>query len=271
MKIPVCSLLLLTGCSWSLAEELPTMEDKPWLGVYLGHVGRGFDYSFGTDAKGEVHFKKGKKRENVHNTFPVRYVLEEEMGGKWVRRQIAEDGFTYDHEASAEKDKSTVVATYTGDTKVALTHEFEDGEIRFRGKIVQKTTENPVRFGVEVYVPYTWRNHGGEQPSKRDLRKKLRDSEIRAVRAKDGKKVKYEMWEDLNIGDADHLGEGAKELLVDIERFSGRKVTFEMGNEDQGLFRFQQSGRLYSGFRVTWYPALEHLEKPDCYFRLAVK
>jgi len=261
--------LLLSPCAW--ADELPSLDEKPWLGVYLAHQGRGYDFSFGTNGKTQLHLKKGRERDNAFSYFDISYVLEEKMGEKWVSRKIASDGFTSIHDASDELEESMVVATYTGDTKVAITHKFEKGEIVVSGKIVEKTTKNPLRFGVSISVPHIWRKTGDEELSKRDLRDKIKDAELRAVRASDGKRLKYEMWDEVKLADADQLGGGATEVGIDVKRFGGRKVTLSLGDPESGLLRPVNAGPLYSGIRVHWTVAEELLGKEDGYLRIEIK
>jgi hypothetical protein len=261
--------LLLTPSAW--ADELPSLDEKPWLGVYLANQGRGYDFTFGTEGKAQLHLKEGRERDNAFSYFSIAYVLEEKMGEKWVSRKMASDGFTSTHGASDDLEESTVVATYTGDTKVAITHKFEKGEIMVSGEIVEKTTKNPLRFGVTLSVPYIWRKTGDEEPSKRDLRDKIKDAEFRTVRASDGKRLKYEMWDEVKLADADELGGGATEVGIDVKRFGGRKVTLSLGDPESGLLRPVNVGPLYSGIRVHWTVVEDLLGKEDGYLRIEIR
>ena len=248
------------------------MDDNEWLGVYAGYDWKSFDFKYGVDGKSEIHFKRGNERGSTREFLDIKYLLEEKIGRKWVRRQISKEGFTYADEAGLVEEKVSVTATYTGNTQVEITHEFEEEELSIRARIAGKETENEIRFSVSISVPHLWRNDAGEKLSERELKKKLEGAFVEAVRAKDGKKLKLGMWLETDLTDPENFGEGASEVLLDIKRFSRRKTLISVENPDHGaLIPSNRGEHFYSGLKLTWLPDLQSLEKSDCVLKLSVK
>lgn len=280
MKFSAATLFFTLLGGTLLADELPMLTEKPWLGTYLGYRDRGFDFSFNVKGGGQLFLMESKNRTNAKSYFKVSYILEEEVkSGKWVRRQMQRDGFTYTHEPSFELEESIITASYTGDTKVAIKHEFERGTVKIRAKIVEKTTENPLRFNVEVSVPEFWKNRDKNRPNPTekqveeefDKRDAINDAHMRVVKLSDGKRVKFDFWEDLKL--VEEIGaEGASEVYVDgDDQFGGRRVTIQTGNSDLIPLIATNRGKLYSGITVSWAAPEASLANPDNMLILQVK
>lgn len=236
-----------------VAEELPMLQDKPWLGCFAGHEGRGFDFGLGNDGKSEIHFKKGSTRISVFSVFGVNYILEEEINGKWVSRQIKEDGFETKDKPSDEPEKVNFIATYTGDTKVEITHEFEKGEVIIETKIVAKTTENKLRCGVRVAIPDLWRSIKEDDLSERELKKKV-DGEVRGETIKD-KRVKADLYKKPMLGEPEYFGDGARTFSFESDKIAGREMLLSTVDEDSGYIEVRQTKKeAYHGFYLHWWP-----------------
>jgi hypothetical protein len=252
-----------------VAGELPTLQDKPWLGCFVGHEGRGFDFALGADGKSEIHFKKGSKRISVFSYFPVTYILEEQVNGKWVSRQIKEDGFETNDKPTEEPEKVTFIVTYTGDTKLEVTHEFDSGEVTIGTKLASKTTENPLRWGVRVTVPDLFRNIKEDDLSERELKKKV-DAEVTGETVK-GQRVKADLYEKPKLDGPDYFGDGAKTISFESDKIAGRELVLSTVDEDAGSFEIRQTKDAYHGFNIFWWPDAAKSASSDGHLLLKVK
>lgn len=280
MKFSATTLFFAFLGSVLVADELPFMTDKTWLGIYLGWRDRGFDYVFDSEGRGQLFLLEGGERTDSKSYFRVRYILEEKMKkGNWVKRQMVEDGFTYSHEPSVELEESIVTATYTGDSKVAIKHEFERGKVTIRAKLMEIKTENPLRYRIEIAVPDVWKNYEDSKLSEKEVEekfdnsRKVKDAHLRVVRASDGKRVKFDFWQDIKLMDEDVVGPaGAKEVLIDgDEKFGGRRVTVKTGDFESVPLILENKAELYSGVTLSWISPVENLGKEDNFVSLEVR
>lgn len=231
---------------------LPSLQDKPWLGCFAGYEDRSFDFALGTGGESDLFFKEGGDRVSRFLAFKVRYVLEEKINDRWVRRTMAEDGFETSDKATDDPEKMTFTATYTGDTKVEVVHEFEKGEVLIGIKIVEKKTDNPIRCGVVVTIPDIYRGLEEGELSKRDLRKKV-DAEVEGETL-EGKRLKADLYELPKLGSADYFEGGAKTFTIEAERIAGREVTLSLAEEETGRIDVDQTRPAMHGFSLNWWP-----------------
>lgn len=234
-----------------MAAELPELQDKPWLGCFAGHEGRGFDFALGADGKTELFFKKGRNRVNIHARFKISYVLEEQIKDRWVRRSISKDGFETEDKPSEDPEKLTFTATFTGDTKVEITHEFEKSSVIIGTKIVGKGTENPLRCGVSVMVADLYRHVEDRGLSERDLKKKI-DAEIAGETVK-GERKKADLYEKPELGGSDYFEGGAKWFSFESNKIAGKTMTLRSVVEGAGTIEVNQTKTAYNGFYLNWY------------------
>lgn len=260
------ALILLASCA-SLSAELPVMSDKKeWLGYFVGWTGKDSDFGIGSDGESTITPKKG---DNQYNTKEIRvqYVIEEKMGGKWVRRKILEEGGLTTENTKGLDPKGPVVfvSTVTGGTKVEWTHVISRGKVNIKPKILEKKTENEVRVGVDFALPKFYRFQD-EVPEGRDLKKKVGKDYVKATRLKDRKSVKMKFHEvDKKLTDEDYLEEGASEVEVTSEKFLGKSIFVKNGGPKAGRIDIPQKSPLYNSFRINWRADPEKLGTKDCF------
>lgn len=265
-------LLAFAASLTTCFAELPQMSDKTeWLGYFIGWESRSSDFGIGADGESLLHPKKSGKRAG-HKDISIRYIIEEEVGGKWVRRQfLKEGGLASESEKGLDPKKPVVlVTTVTGDTKVEWTHIVARGKINVMPKILDKKTENKVRVGMEFVLPRLYRFQ--EKPTDRELKKKVGKDYIKAVRLKDKKsvRVKFHEVED-DVTSEKFLAEGASEIEVKSEAFMGASFVIENGKDKAGRIDVKTNGPLYNSFRMTWMADLEKIGTKDCFVTFAVE
>ena len=251
--------------------NLGSLDEKPWIGIFAGIDGRSFDFALGGDGESEVFFKKSGKRASLHTTMKIRYVLQEQINGKWVTRQMDEDSLESKSEPSIEHDEVKFTATYTGDTKVEITHAFDNSDVEIGVKIVEKTTKNPVRAGVYVNAPDFHKHlRDVEEMKERDLKKKISDVKVE-VTPLEGRKEKMRDLHEKETNLAEKFAKGAKEVSFESDSIAGKEVTLSTKDEDLGVLMFQQNKMLYNGFQAFWWPKPDKTGEADCRLLIEVK
>ena len=248
------------------------MSDKTeWLGYFVGWESRSSDFGIGSDGEALLHPKKSGKR-GGHKEVTIHYVIEEEISGKWVRRQfLTNDGLTSENELGLNPKKPVVlVTTVTGDTKVEWTHVVARGKINVMPKILERKTKNKIRIGMEFVLPRLYRFQ--KEPTERELKKKVGKDYVRAVRLKDKKsvKVKFHEVED-DVTSEKFLAEGASEIEVRSEGFLGNSFVLKNGKDKAGRIDVKTKGPLYNSFRMTWMAETEKVGTKDCFVTFAVE
>lgn len=252
-------ILSLTALASSAFAELPQMSDKTeWLGYFVGWEDKKFDFGIGADGEVALMVKKSGKRVS-HRDISIRYVIEEEIKGKWVRRQFTKDGLSSEQEKGIDPKKPVVVSsTVTGDTKVEWTHVLSRGTVSVLPKLIEKKTENKIRVGMEFSLPRLHRFD--EKPDKKELKSKAGDDHLRGIRLKDGKKIriKFDDLED-DVSSEEFLQDGASEVEVKSKGISDLKFIVENGDEKMGRIDIVTKGPLYNSFKVLWMADMEKL------------
>ncbi|MEM9079688.1 MAG: hypothetical protein AAGC74_03245 [Verrucomicrobiota bacterium] len=253
---------------------MPTLSEKPWLGFWVGHEDKKYDFGIGGGGVGEVHFKKdsrdGIARISFQYLIKVQYFVEEELKGKWVRRQMVDDGFETEQEASDEVESFEFVSTFTGDTKAKFGHVIGRKDIRMTAALGESPSKNPLRVGIEFTIPNLYRYVKFDEMSEREAKKKLKGDEIRVQWLK-GKKAKYDLSDEVNLSDESLAGEGAAAFSLESRQIAGSEFLLSLGKPKTGRIVFKQAKSLHEGLKVIWYPEPELAEKEGTELVLAVK
>jgi hypothetical protein len=122
MKHPLVLLATLTIATTLPAHsDLPMMEQRPWLGYFLGYRDKGA--SFGISSEGNTLFEPLKRDATpnaVTNPIHVKFdIIETLPDGKTVRKKIDDDAFTSDSPASLDpKEAITIRGKVTGSSSL---------------------------------------------------------------------------------------------------------------------------------------------------------
>lgn len=266
------TLLLFAAMLTPTFGDLPQMSDKTeWLGYFVGWEDNSSDFGIGADGEVLLQPKKSGKRAG-HKGISIRYVIEEEMGGRWVRRQfLDEGGLASENEKGIDPKKPVVlVTTVTGDTKVQWTHVVSGGKVSIKPKLLEKKTENKIRLGLDFSLPLLYRFD--KEPDKRELKKKVGGDYLKATRLKDGKGIRIKFHEvEKKVDGEEFLADGASALEVKSDGIMGNSLIIENGGEKNGRIDVQARGPLYESFGMTWMANMEKLDDKDTFVTFEVE
>lgn len=270
MKLQLIIFSLLT---LKASAELPIISDvTKWLGYFVAWEEKYYDYGFGDDGKGKMHIIKGKEQVG-HSDFNINVKIQEEIKGKWVSRNLLDEGgLTSDAKSGIDpRGPVKVLFTVTGDTKVEVIQAMSRGRIMIKPTIVEKKTENPVRVIVEVGIPDLYKIK--EELTAKELKKKIGSDTFVAKRAKDGKRVKVKLYEtETDLLSDKLLAEGATELELNNKvKMGSKSFTAEQGGDKVGKFEIIPGKEVYVGMKLKWIPDPAKLGEKDCYVSFAIK
>ncbi len=275
LALAVCAL----GSAPGPAEKLPVLLDKPFLGCFVGFQGsRDFEFVIGGDGEGELFFEKDRKRLTTFGcTLKLYYVLEEwsEEKNRWSYRTMKKEGFetTWTEGVLAPLEELIkFTATYTGDTRVEITHLFKKDGVEITSRIVESKSRNRQRVGVKVIVGDLYR-HVTAGLEEREVKAKIRDSQI-AVWPVGGARSSSRARIKLRKGEVklpEEFPKGARKFSLESERYADHEFTLSTANEEFGKLEFRQKKILYHGFEVLWWPEPAKSEEKDCRLVIEVK
>jgi len=257
------------------AELRQIVEPKQWLGYFLAWEKRGWEYGFGADGKASIFLKKGKERIRVQS-FPLRCHIQEQHKDQWKRRGVT--SWTSDSQGGVEVKKPvSVTLEVKNGAKAKFTHALSNGRIVIRPEWLEGESKNPLRMAVEIDVRdiYKIDKQRQQKPefNAKDLKKILGKDKFSAKRAKDGKRVKMDLYdEEVDIMSDKMLAEGATELNLFWKK-TRKELVLTQGNPKVGKFVIQKrKGRpLYEGYRVLWVVTPEESKKKGAWMSFEVK
>jgi len=262
----------MTASVFGSEPQLPQMSDKTeWLGYFVGWEEKVFDFGIGADGEVLMHPKKSGKRGAIKD-FSIRYLLQEEIKGKWVTRNLlAEKGLESADEKGVDPKKPvTVNTTYTGGTKIEWVHLLSRGAMVLKPRILEKTSENPIRVGLSVNLPRLYRFE--KELEGRELRKKVGGDTLEGIRLKDGKKIRIKFHEnDKDVAGEEFLKDGASAIEVESGGFYGHTFVMAQSNEKAGRIDVETNGPLYNSFKLIWLANPETLGEKDCFMSVGVE
>lgn len=256
MRVLAIGMLAVMGLAIRVpGGELPAVQEKPFLGSFLGFSGsRDFDFAVGADAESELFFKERRERLKLNDSvIRFYYVLEEKIKDRWISRRMTEDGFETAYDATDEPEPGkpiSFVATFTGETKVEIVHVFGKDTVTIANRIVDKKTENEVRVGVKIVIGDLYRHLTGEV-SERELRSKIKKSTV-TVEPVEGKKTRLDLDKKFTL--QEEFPKGARSFSLKSDRIGGHEFMVRTEESALGRFEFRQTREAYHGFPFLWWP-----------------
>ena len=262
------------------SEELPASLDKPYLGCWLAFSeSRDFEFLIGGDGDSELFFEKDRKRLMTGGcTLKVYYVLEERVGkgekARWSYRRIVQDGF---EEFGKETDDPPLgkpvsfTATYTGGTKVKVSHIFSKRGVEISTRIVDKgEARGELRAGVKILVGDLFRHIDDEDLEKKETEAKLEETEasVLPVGERRAKRIKFEDYE-VNL--TKEFPKGARAFALESDRYADHEFELTTANPDYGVISFEQKREVIHGFHVNWFPEPAKVSEKDARLVIRVK
>ena len=266
MFLPFFAGAVMSFVSFVRADTLPVIAEKPWDGFWVGYEEREFDFGVKGTGAGEMFLKErvrgGTERITDTRSVVVNYLVEEKRGEAWQKRSLKEDELESELAASLEVKECSFVANYTGGAKMKVNHRFQDDEVFISIELLEGEKETGVRVGIEVEIPDLYRIIG--DTDKRDIKRKMRGDKIQLI-ALDGKKVRYDLSDEINLETEKGLEEGVSEFSLECKNLAERTIVMRSAVEKTGKISFRQKGSLDEGFSVIWYPAAaeEGKAKPE--------
>jgi len=228
---------------------LPQLDDKPWTGHFAGYQKRmfrswvdrnGVCYICPPDGRGGYLFNRAAVR--------IEPVVEEmKADGSFSFRKRLDDGWEALTPAAAPAGKVSYRGTVTGGAKFEVNLEYDGNRIVVGGRLLDASKLKDPRFTMRVIFPNAYYHE--RDPEK--LAVKARKDRIDFVRT-DGKKVRMDVMEKVDVTSADFAGPGIRQIRIDLAGYKG--VRFDLESVAGARFAMSNGGgeALVRGFTLDW-------------------
>lgn len=265
-------LLIAALLTLNVSADLPVMSDQTrWLGYFAGWEEKHYDWGFGDDGKVIMHHVLKGEPMN-HKDFVVSVLVREEVNGKWVTRQLLDEGGleSKDEPALNSKKPITLTMAFTGGTKVEVVQAMSRKRMVLMPKLVAKETENPIQIVVQCKMPDFYKNvRDKDEDEMEDLVKK---DYFVGRRKKDGKKVKVKLSQkSVDLNSDKYFADGAISVEYASEKIDGKSFSAELGGKDVGYFTVKLGSRVYNGGLFEWITDMNKLGQKDSFISIAIE
>ncbi len=246
--------------------ELPTLEDRKWVGNFVGYESKHFQFSLATQGKGKIE-AMGKKGEPVSAKLAVsvEFLVQETMpDGKIVTKAIKPETLESDQPATLKPANIVIRGKVTGDAAFEGYLTEDRGLISVGGKLTDPgtLTKNPLRFAVRVTFPDAYYSPEKEKAptGKVDEKKaaKAFEQKIEKDRVQlkwtDGKSVKPSVSDPVDAASKEINGPGIAALSAEFSSYQEKKFLLLASENSSMTLSNSTSKPLHAGFAVIWVP-----------------
>lgn len=270
----VAGLVFVSGVM-PVAAELPTMDDREWLGYFAGAKTKNFQ--FGITAGGDAAIRISKEKDVLLSqklAIPVEFRIEETMpDGKVIARSIKPESLESTQTPTAKPKDVTIKGRVTGDIGFEVFLTEDRGVISLGGRLLEPgSLKNPTRFCIATKVPsvYVDATPDGDKKQQKAFEDKIKDDRVQ-INRKDGKRAKFSTMDPVDGGSAEVTGPGLDGLLIDISSYKGKKIQLSATPNSSLELKNASKRPLGDGFSVVWAADLAKDPKAEARLLIEIK
>lgn len=250
--------------AFSAKAELPSLDDRKWVGNFVGFESKHFQFSVATQGKAKIE-AMGKKGAPLTSKLAVsiEFLIQEAMpDGKIVTKAIKPESLESEQPASLKPSNIVIRGKVTGDAAFEGYLTEEHGLISMGGKLLDPgtLTKNPLRFAIRVTFPDAYYAAGKDKVTtgKVDEKKvaKAFEQKIEKDRIQlkwtDGKSRKQSVSDAVDATSKEINGPGIAALSVEFSSYQENKFLLVASENSSMTLSNAVAKPLYSGFSVIW-------------------
>lgn len=255
-----------------VSAELPTMQEKEWLGYFTGVKTKSFQFGVTADGKGLLKVLRDKDEPVTQKlNIPVEFKIEETMpDGKTISRTITPESLE-SAQAATDKPKNVVFkGQVTGGIGFEVFVNEEQGGVSLGGRLLEPAgLKNPTRFSIVAKVPnaYPDANPAGDKKAGKAFEDKIKDDKLQ-LNWTDGKRTKLPASEPVEAGSKEVSGPGVAGVLIDFSSYRGRKILLTASPNSSMALSNASKQPLADGFSIIW--TVDSAKDPGAKARLLI-
>lgn len=238
------------------AAELPMMEEKGWLGYFVGIKNKNLQFGIGADGKTAIRLI-GAKGEPMgqDRTIPVEFRVEETMpDGNVISRKIKPESLESAQKPTSKPKDVIFKGMVTGDIGFEVFVTEERGGVSLGGRLLEPgTSKNPTRFCIAAKIPsmYDKARKGGDKKAQEALEERIENDRVQINRT-DGKREKLSTTGPVDGASAEVTGPGLDAVLIDVNTYQGKKILLTASPNSSMAISNTSKQPLSDGFDVVW-------------------
>lgn len=266
---------------FSAKAELPTLDDRKWVGNFLALENKHYHFSVATQGRGKIEVvgKQGKTIGEM-SAVTVDFVVQETLpDGKMVTKTIKSESLESPQPAGLKLANVVIRGKVTGDAEFEAYLNEERGNLSLGGKLLNPgTLKNPLRFGIRVNFPTSYTNFNDKpegKDSKADAKKAAKALEEKSekdrlqLKMMDGKSRRQSLTDAVDASTAEVNGPGIAALSLEISSYQEKKIML-LASENSSMTLSNTSAKpLNTGFSVIW--TADSAKDPEAKARLSIE
>ena len=265
----VAGLMVVAGIS-SVSAELPTMQEKEWLGNFVGFANK--KYQFGLTAQGKAAIRLTGKDDGMTSrklAIPVDFMVEEiSPDGKVTVKSVQPESLESAQPATNKPQDVTIKGKVTGGATFEMYIDEDRGVMAFGGRLLDPgTLKNPLRFSIRVRIPdvYADSNKGVDKKEQKAFEEKAKSDRVQ-LSWTDGKRVKQDADKVVDANSKELNGPGIAAAQITLSPYLGKKLEFVSSANSSMNLGGEKAAPLHGGFSLVWIA--DQAKDPDGKARL---
>lgn len=246
----------LTGIS-PVSAELPGLEEKDWLGYFVGFQNKKFQFAITSQGKAAIKVI-GKKGEPLAKklTIPVEFLVEEiRPDGKASVKNLMPETLESAQPATLKPQQIVIRGKVTGEASFEVFVNEDRGVISMGGRLLDPgtLTKNPLRFSIRLKFPdaYPSAKEAGDKKEEKELKKKLKNDRLQ-LSWTDGTRVRQPTDKAVDAGSKEINGPGIAAMQVEFSSYDEKKFEFTASPSSTMTLAGGPAAPLHQGFTLTW-------------------
>ena len=249
MSKQLCGFFLAALCLPG-AAQLPTLQDKKWLGHFVGYERR--DFQFGVMQDGEMKIEvindKGVAMGMV-KTILISPAVCEVVGPRSIVKKIDEKSLISPDKPNPKAEKISYRGKVTGGAEFEMNVAFDGDKVMLGGRILNPgALKTPLEFQIRTKIQNVYM-----YTDKEKLKNETDRDRIEFIRD-DKERGRIGSYKAAKFTDENVFGKGLTSVEVEMKPFAGKRFKFEL--EGPGIMRMENPRGISScpmeGFVVLW-------------------
>ena len=241
------------------AAELPILQEKQWLGYFVGFENKKFTFGITGQGKAAINVI-GKKGEPLNRKLAVQvdFVIEEVLAnGKTTQRYLVPETLESTQSATSKPKDVVFRGKVKGDAEFEVSMTEDRGVISLGGRLLNPgtLTKNPLRFSIRMKFPeaYPYEKEGGDKKQEKAFESKTQNDRIQLIWA-DGKRLKPSTTESVDAGSKEINGPGITAAQIEFSSYQENKFLVTATPNSLLSLSNSKAGPLHGGFFLNWTP-----------------
>lgn len=234
------------------------MNDKDWLGFFIGVENDDLRFGVGADGKTTLRINRKKKGDPISNKLTVVFdfqIQETKPDGKIMIYKVMPETLESSKEPTTSPEKTVFRGKVKGDAEFEVTVDEARGGISLGGRLLDPGTlaKDSLRFTISVKIPnaYVDVDKPADKKEMKAFEERLKEDRVQLTYA-DKKRTKLSTTESIDAGSKEINGAGITAAEVKFSTYQGKQLGLLASPGSLMTLSAKQPGPLQDGFMITW-------------------